>query len=136
MANWFSNAIAHIKFLLNRFQVRQFFAVVLVGMLLLTTNLNRDSDVYGSNNSRDITNKVLERVHENDAPRPKTTGEWEKDDRETANNLDERGRRITEQAGSALKEFGSGYAKAMKDATSDAKDSVERAGSRVVDPVR
>lgn len=135
MSNWVSKASTCIQSFLNGLQTRQFLAVVLMGFLLLTTNVNDGNKLYGQNNSGDITKKVLERVHENDSPRPKTTGEWEKDDRETANNPDERSRRINEQAGAAFKEFGAGYAKAVKDASEDAQDSVTRAGSNVIDRV-
>lgn len=131
MASWFSNAIARIKSLLNGLQARQFLAVVLVGFLVLTSNLNRESNAYGQDNSNAVTNKVLERVHQNDSPRPKTVGEWQKEDRETANNPDERGRRIGQQTGAAFKEFGSGYGEAMKDASKDAA----RAGSNIIDKI-
>lgn len=133
MTNWFANAIARITSLLNGLQAKQFLAVVLAGFLVLTTNMNHETSGRGNNNA--MTNKVLERVHENDSPRPKTVGEWKKDARETANDPDERGRRISEQSGAAFKEFGSGYAEAMKNATEDAKDSVVRTGSNVADRV-
>lgn len=132
MTNWFSNAIAGIKSFFSGLQARQVFAIVLVGALMLTTNINPGKINFGQDSSKEVTNKVLDRVHENDSPRPKTTGEWQKEDRETANDLDERGRRISEQTGAAFKEFGSGYAKAMKDASKDAV----RTGSDLVDQVK
>lgn len=135
MANWFSNVRDRLKSYLSGLQVRPLLSLVLVGVLLLTTGLNHEGEAYGRGNRQDITKKVLERVHENDSPRPKTTGEWQKEDRETANNVNERGRRITEQAGAAFKEFGSGYGEAMKDATQDAQESAARTGQNLMDRV-
>ena len=132
MKNWFSNISDRVHSFVNGILTKQFLAVVLVSLLLLTTNVNHGNSM----NSQDITDRVLERVHENSSPRPKTTGEWQKEDRETANNPDERGRRITQQTGTALQEFGSGYVEAIKDASEDAQASVTRAGQQAIDQVK
>ncbi|MDX2243152.1 MAG: hypothetical protein NW224_20925 [Leptolyngbyaceae cyanobacterium bins.302] len=131
MATIFSRAIAHLKSVIPSFQFRQFTALVLVGFLLLATNVNDASNANGTDRNHTMTNKVLERVHENNAPRPKTTGEWNQQDRETASDPDERGRRIGEQATSAFKEFGGGYVDATKNATKDAQKSAVRAGKEL-----
>lgn len=134
--NWFSSAIDRIKSLLNGFQAKQFFAVVLVSVLLLTTNANLEKNAYGQGSNKASVDKVLKDAHENDSPRPKTMREWEKDSRETANNPGERYSKIGEQTGAALKEFGGGYVDAVKDSATDAKDSVARAGSKVADQMK
>lgn len=133
MKNWVSAVSDRVQACLGTLQIRKFFALALAGILFLTVNANDENDFYSRNNSQEVTKRVLERVHENDSPRPKTTGEWQREDRATANKPDERGKRIADESGAALKEFGSGYAKAMKDSVKDAKDSVERAGSQIMD---
>jgi hypothetical protein len=131
MVNVFSNAIAHVKAWIYRFQLRQLTAVVLMIVVVLATSSNAQAGEHQTGTNKALTNKVLERVHENDSPRPKTTGEWNREDRETANDPDERGRRIGKQATAAFKEFGSGYVEATKDATQDSKESIVRAGEKL-----
>jgi len=136
MANWFSNAIDRIKSLLNGFQAKQFFAVVLVGVLLLTTNTNVEKNAYAQGDNKASADRVLQDAQENSSPRPKTMREWEKDSRETVGNPGERYRKIGEQTGAAFKEFGGGYVEAIKDSAKDATDSVARAGSNIADQVK
>lgn len=131
MATIFSRAIAQIKSLVQNFQLKQVVAIVLVGFLVLATNVNVANSAGATDSNKAMTNKVLERAHENDSPRPKTTGEWNRQDRETANDPGERGRRIGEQATSAFKEFGEGYVDATKNAAKDARDSAVRAGKEL-----
>lgn len=133
MVNVVFAAIATLKSWVRGWQWRQLTAVVLSVVLLLATSGQAQAAQNEPGANKALTKQVLERVHENDSPRPKTTGEWNKEDRETANDPDERGRRIGEQATAAFKEFGSGYVEATKDAAQDSKESIVRAGERLTD---
>lgn len=103
MKNWISSAIDRISSVLNALQVKRFLAVVVVGFLLLTTNVDS-----GHNNQR-LTDKVLDTAHEKDSVRPKTTNEWYQEARETEDSPGERLKNIAKESGKALKEFASVY---------------------------
>ncbi|BAZ11766.1 hypothetical protein NIES4071_35920 [Calothrix sp. NIES-4071] len=103
MANFISNTTAHISNVLKGLQVKRFLAVVLVGFLVMTTN------VAPQNNSKALTNKIDDIVHQNDSQRPKTTGEWNKEARETEDAPGERLQRIGKQSAEAVKDFGTVY---------------------------
>ncbi len=103
MANLISSTISHISNVFKQFQVKRFLAVALIGFVLLTTN------VAPQNSSKAITNKINEIVHQDDSERPKTTGEWNKEARETEDAPGERIQRIGKQSAEAVKDFGSVY---------------------------
>ena len=103
MTNLISRAIAHISVLLKELQVKRFLAVVLVGFILLTTN------VAPGRNSQAVTEKIKEAVHQDDSQRPKTIGEWNKEARETEDAPGERLQKIGKESAEALKDFGSLY---------------------------
>jgi hypothetical protein len=104
MPNLISSTIAHISNLFKKIQVKRFLAVVLVGFLVLTTNA-----APTERNAKALTNKIDELVHNNDSQRPKTTGEWNKEARETEDAPGERLQRIGKQSAEAVKDFGSVY---------------------------
>ncbi|MBH8562354.1 hypothetical protein I8748_09240 [Nostoc sp. CENA67] len=130
MLNLFSRTNAYISSLLNSLQVKRFFAVVLVGVLVLTTNVDL------RNNDKSLGERVREKVEQNDAQRPKTTGQWFKDARETEDSPGERLQRIGQQSGEAFKEFGSGYVKGAKETAKDVRDSAAQAGEDISNQVR
>ena len=103
MTNLISNALNHISVLLNQFQVKRFLSVVMVGFVLLTTNADL------GRNSQSVTKKLDEVVHQDASQRPKTTGEWNKEARETEGAPGERVQRIAGQSAEALKDFGTLY---------------------------
>lgn len=109
MKNLVSTAIATISSLLNALQVKQFLSVVLVGMLLLTTNVD------SGRTNKALTKEVLDTAHQIDSVRPKTTNEWYKEARETEDSPGERAENIAEESAQAFKEFGSLYPKTAKD---------------------
>lgn len=119
MLNLFSRAISHISSLLNGLQVKRFLAVVLVGFLLLTTNVN-----LGRNN-RSLNKTLDDTAHQIDSERPKTTGEWKQEARETEGAPGERLKNIAEESAQAVKEWGSLY-----------PDTAERSARQVRDNVR
>ncbi|MEX0268444.1 hypothetical protein AB3R30_04835 [Leptolyngbyaceae cyanobacterium UHCC 1019] len=116
-----SKAIAYIRSLLKDLQLQQVFAVVLVGVVLLTTNAN----AIPHNNA--LGAKVRERIEQTDqADRPKTTGEWNREARETKGNPGERLGRIAKESGEAFKQFGSGYVKGAQETANDIKGGTAR----------
>ncbi|MDZ8056589.1 MAG: hypothetical protein RMX68_014420 [Aulosira sp. ZfuVER01] len=130
MINLISNAIAHISSLLKGFQVQRFMAVALVGLIVLTTN------VYDGRSSRELRDQAREKVEQNNAQRPKTIGEWNREARETKDAPGERLQRIGQQSGEAFKEFGSGYVEGAKETAGDVKDSAARAGRDISNTVK
>lgn len=103
MANFISNTIAQINGLLKKVQVKQFLAVVLVGFLVMTSN------VVPKDSNKALTNKINEVVHQDDSQRPKTIGEWNKEARETEDAPGERLQKIGKESAEAIKDFGSLY---------------------------
>jgi hypothetical protein len=121
MMTLLSQAIAYIRFLYKELQLQQYFAVVLTGVILLTTNANAapHNDALGA--------KVRERIEQTDqADRPKTTGEWNREAKETEGNPGERLGRIAKESGEAFKQFGSGYVKGAQETASDIKGGTAR----------
>lgn len=129
MKNWISNAIAHINTFLKQFQIQQVLGAVLVGFLLLTSNVNPPLN-------QDLPGKIDRVTHQKDSVRPKTTGEWNRQAEETEDAPGERLQRIGEQSGKAFQEFGSGYGKAVKDSTQDLGKTAGRTAKNLSDSVR
>ncbi|MBE9225535.1 hypothetical protein IQ264_08885 [Phormidium sp. LEGE 05292] len=117
MINLIANTTAYISSLVKKIQVKQFLAVVLVGFLLLTTNIDS-----GSNNKA-LGKQLDEIAHDRDSVRPKTTREWEKEGRETENSPGERLGRIGKESAKAFEEFGSGYVEGAKQTANQAKEA-------------
>jgi hypothetical protein len=95
---------------------KQIFSVVLVSSLLFTNHIGVTA------NSRVVTQKLDEVVHQNDSERPKTTGEWNKEAREVKGEPGERLKRIGKQSGEAVKEFGSIYPDTAQKSASELKN--------------
>jgi hypothetical protein len=103
MKNLISRSTAHITSLINGLQVKRFLAVVLVGFILLTTNVD------SKQNNKALTKQVREQAEQIDSVRPKTTREWYKEARETEDSPGERLQNIAEESAQAVKEFGALY---------------------------
>ncbi|MBW4564356.1 MAG: hypothetical protein KME32_25080 [Mojavia pulchra JT2-VF2] len=125
MKNLFSQAIAHISSLFNGLQAKRFLAVVLVGFLVLTTNINSGRD------DKALRETVRERVEQNDAQRPKTTGQWNREARETEDSPGERLQKIGKESAEAFKEFGSGYAEGANKTAGDVKEGAAKAADNI-----
>jgi|SRR4028118_797379 hypothetical protein len=104
MQNLISRTTSHIGSLMNGLQVKRFLAVVLVGFIMLTTNVDANKQ-----NNKGLTKQVLEQAEQIDSVRPKTTNEWYKEARETEDSPGERLGNIAEESAQAVKEFGSIY---------------------------
>lgn len=113
MTNLISSAIAHISALLKEFQVKRFVAVVLVGFLVLTTSVNAERGAQA------VTKKIDQAVHKDGSDRPKTTGDWNKEARETEDAPGERAQRIVKESAEAVKDFGSLYPDTIKRTAGD-----------------
>lgn len=75
--------------------------ILLIGVVLLTTNVDRGI-------SEQKLGKVVDQdIHQDNEKRPKTTGEWNKQSRETEGKPGERLKRVGEQSAEAVKDFGS-----------------------------
>lgn len=127
MQNLIVQAFDRISTFLSSLQVKQLFAAILVGVLLLTTNVGpeRDNPALGA--------KVRERVHQTDtANRPKTTGEWNNEvygDKP----LSERVNNTVRDSAEAFKQFGSGYVEGAKETGRQLRDSAARIGEDLTD---
>jgi hypothetical protein len=112
MKNLISLAIAQVTSLINGLQFKRFFAVVLAGFILLTTNVDSQQS------NQPLANQVREEA-EIDSVRPKTTREWYKEARETENSPGKRLENIAEESAQAIKEFGSLYPDTAKRSAPD-----------------
>ncbi|WP_414566684.1 MULTISPECIES: hypothetical protein [unclassified Anabaena] len=117
MLNSISSTITQISSFLKKLQVKNLFAVVLVGFLVLTTSVD------ARQNNQALRENVREQIQQNDAQRPKTLGQWEKEARQTEDAPIERLQKIGQESGEALKEFGSGYVEGAKETVRDIKNS-------------
>lgn len=103
MKNLISLATAQITSLINGLQFKRFFAVVLAGFILLTTNVD------SKQNKPTLTKQVREQAEQIDSVRPKTTQQWYEEARETKDSPGKRLENIAEESAQAIKEFGALY---------------------------
>lgn len=120
MTTLISNAIAQVNSWLKKIQVKQFLAVVLVGIVFLTISAEpgRAGQALGK--------KANDAAHRIDSERPKTTREWNREARQTEDNLGDRVENIVEESGQALKEFGGLYPDTAKRSGRQLKDQTNR----------
>lgn len=102
MIHLFSKAIAQLNSFVKSLQVRQFFAIALVGAVLLLA----PAEAQTNPDLGQRINNVLER---SDSGRPATTEEWQQEAREVEGKPGERLKRIGEESKEAFKEFGGLY---------------------------
>jgi hypothetical protein len=127
MTNSIYRAIGEIGSWLQEFQVKRFLVAVMVGFLLLTTTIGCDSQNQDlSSQNRDLTSKVLDRVHQNDSDRPKTTGEWNREARQVEGMPGKRIERIGKESAEAVKEFGGVYPDTAKKSANELKEQTSR----------
>ncbi|MBN3905752.1 MAG: hypothetical protein HWQ35_03960 [Nostoc sp. NMS1] len=129
MINLISRKIGDITSVLKGLQVTRFLAVVLVGFLVLTTNVT-----YGQNDKA-LKERVREQVQQDDSQRPKTIGEWNKEARETEGSPGKRLQKIGEESAEAFKQFGSGYVKGAKETADDVGNSAAQTGKNISNQV-
>ncbi len=130
MINLISRTLSHISSLLKGLQIKGFLAVVIVGFLMLTTNV-----AYGQND-KPLSERVREQVEQNDSQRPKTVGEWNKEARETEGSPGKRLQKIGEESAEAFKEFGSGYVEGAQETADDVGNNAVQTGKDISNQVR
>jgi hypothetical protein len=130
MNNLILRTTTYISSLLKVLPVKRFLAIVLVGFSLLTSN-----SALADNNTG-LKERVREQVEQNDAQRPKTLGDWNKDARETEGSPGKRIQKIGQQSAEAFKEFGSGYVEGAKETAHDIGDGAAQARKDISNTVR
>ncbi|WP_427161081.1 hypothetical protein ACQFX9_05600 [Aliinostoc sp. HNIBRCY26] len=121
MVSLFTKAINSIKSIFRDLEIKRFFAVVLVGFLVLTTGLN--SSIESGRNADAVSRRLDKVVHQDDADRPKTTGEWNREARQTEDAPIERAKRIAKESGEAIKQWGSVYPDTAKRSADELQDN-------------
>jgi hypothetical protein len=111
---------------LSRIQSKRFLAVVLGGMLLLSTNVD-----IGHRSSEALGAIINERIHQDDSQRPRTTREWREEARETEGLPGKRLQRIGKESAEAFKEFGSGYVEGAKETARDVGEGAKQVGKEL-----
>jgi hypothetical protein len=108
MISLISKTISKIGYFISKFLVKQFLPIVIVGLMLLTTNgsASLSNPNLSTKNSVDRLNDL---VQAENSDRPKTTNEWDQQADETKGRPGEKMKRIGEQSVDAIKEFGSMY---------------------------
>lgn len=115
MTNLFSKLISAVTSIFGTLQVKRFLAMALVGVLLLTTNVDPNR------NAQATINKIDQTLNQSNSDRPKTTGEWNAEAQEDA-NLGDRVKQIGKESAEAVKDFGKMY-----------PDTAERSGEALKD---
>ncbi|AUT02925.1 hypothetical protein CLI64_22350 [Nostoc sp. CENA543] len=121
MVSLFTKAINSIKSIFRDLEIKRLFAVVLVGFLVLTTGLN--SNIESGRNVDAVTRRLDKVVHQDDADRPKTTGEWNREARQTEDAPVQRAKRIAKESGEAIKQWGSVYPDTAKRSADELQDN-------------
>ena len=120
MKNFVFGSIDKITSLLRRLYLSQASAIIIVGLLILTNNIDpglSKQDAIGK------IDKMLQQ--DRDPNRPKTTAEWQHQARETKGNPIEKLERIGEQSADAVKEFGSMYPDVAKNSAKELEKEVK-----------
>jgi hypothetical protein len=106
MINLISGFFASIGSLLSKIQIKNFLTFVLVGSILLTMGMGNEH----SSQSQDLSDRQIKKVLSKDnSDRPTTTGQWNKEARQTAGKPGERLEKIGKESAEAVKDFGSLY---------------------------
>jgi hypothetical protein len=106
MINFISRFVARIGSFLNQIQIKNFLTFVLVGSILLTMGMGNES----RSQDPDLSDRQIKKVLSKDNPdRPTTTGQWNKEARQTAGKPGERLEKIGKESAEAVKDFGSLY---------------------------
>lgn len=123
MINLFSKAIAYINSLFKSLQVKQFFAIALVGALLLL------APAETTRNNPDLGRRIDNVLEKGNSERPTTTKEWQQEAREVEGKPGERLKRIGEESKEAFKEFGGLYPDTAERTGEDLQHTIEGIGS-------
>jgi hypothetical protein len=114
-------SIDKITFLLKQLYLDQALAIMMVGLIILTTNIDPSLSKQEAIGKID---KMLEQ--DRDPNRPKTTAEWQQQARETKDQPGEKLKRIGEQSADAVKEFGSMYPEVAKNSAKELQRELKK----------
>jgi hypothetical protein len=118
MREFIFGSIGKINSLLSKLHLNKALAIVGVGLLILTTNVDPGLSKQAAIGKID---KMLQQ--DRDPNRPKTTAQWQQQARETKGKPVEKLKRIGEQSADAIKEFGSMYPEVAKNSAKELKKS-------------
>jgi hypothetical protein len=117
MLNLISKTIDYIRSLFTKQPLGSVLPVLLIGVLLLTTNIDRSP-------SQQNLGKVVDRdIHQDSEKRPKTTGEWKQQSREVQGKPGELLKRVGGQSAEAVKDFGSVFPDTVERSAADLKSN-------------
>lgn len=119
MQSLISGSIAKISSLFDWLQIKQFLSIVMVGFMLLATNV--DPDLATESTVERLDNMIQKENPE----RPKTTAQWKQQARETKDKPIEKIKRIGEQSADAVKEFGSNYPEVAKNSAAELRNNIK-----------
>jgi hypothetical protein len=111
--------ITKISSLFNQLQVKQLLSIVMVGSIILVTNVSPDRA------SKATVDRLDRMVRQENPDRPKTTAQWQKQAEEVEGRPGERLKRIGEQSADAVKEFGSTYPDVAKKSAAELRDNIK-----------
>lgn len=109
MIHSIGQAIERLSSLLKSVQIKSFLATCLMGLILLTSNVNY----------KDKDRSLSDRIFGSDNERPVTTRQWNEKARETEDAPLERTKEIGKESGQALKEFTEVYPDTAKRSAPD-----------------
>lgn len=124
MLSLISKTISKISYFINKFQAKQFLPIVIVGMMLLTTNGGPSLSNPDLSTKKSI-NRINDLVQTENSERPKTTGEWDKQAEEIKGRTGEAMKRIGEQSADAVKEFGEMYGDVAERSSTELRKNTE-----------
>jgi hypothetical protein len=124
MLSLISKTISKISSFINKFQVKQFLPIVIVGVMLLTTNGSPSLSNPDLSTKKSI-NRINDLVQTENSERPKTTGEWDKQAEEIKGRTGEAMKKIGEQSVDAVKEFGSMYGDVAERSNTELRNNTE-----------
>lgn len=124
MISLISKTISKIGYFISKFQVKQFLPIVIVGVMLLTTNGSPSLSNPGLSTRKSV-DRLNDLVQSENSERPKTTGEWNQQADETKGRPGEKMKRIGEQSVDAVKEFGSMYGDVAERSSAELRNNTE-----------
>jgi hypothetical protein len=117
MLNLVAKLIDRIQLLISKHSVEKVLPIFLIGILLITTNVDR------SVSDQKLGKAVDKVIHQDNEKRPKTTGEWNQQSREVEGKPGKLLKRVGEQSAEAIKDFGSVYPDTAKRSADELKNS-------------
>ena len=121
MISLINDTASHLKALLGKFKIKHLLGIILIGCLLIT-NTACASPSSAADSS--LKQKVDTAIDRNDSPRPKTTGQWKQEARETENAPGKRLQKIAKESKEAVKEFGKVYPNTAEKSANSFKQDV------------